>query len=134
MKISLENALGQHPAALQLRAQRTSVLSNNIANADTPGYKAKDMDFHAVLAQQTQTSSARFVRATNARHIGGTHGGDVTFDALQYRVPAMPSLDGNSVDIQMEQAAFAENSLQFLTSLRVLNGRLQGLMTAIKGE
>ena len=135
MRIGIDNALGIHPQALQLRGERTEVLARNIANADTPGYKARDLDFRAVLAAQTQQAdnAAAGLRATNARHLADPAAGQVTGD-LQYRVPLMPSLDGNTVDAQVEQAEFAQNSLQFMASLRFVNGKLSGLMTAIKGE
>ncbi|NKB98051.1 MAG: flagellar basal body rod protein FlgB [Pseudomonadales bacterium] len=135
MNISIDNALGAMPHALSLRAERTSVLANNIANADTPGFKARDFDFHQVLQQrqiQAEESSQGSVKRTNANHLAIGAGGSST--DLQYRNPLMASLDGNSVDTQLEQAAFAENSTQFLTALRLLNGRITGLMSAIKGE
>lgn len=135
MRIGLDNALGIHPEALQLRAERTEVLARNIANADTPGYKARDLDFHAVL--QAQTAAAGKPQAQVQR----THNNHLQDDVvsgsaaeLGYRVPLMPSLDGNTVEAQVEQAEFAQNALQFQASLRFLNGRLSGLMTAIKGE
>lgn len=134
MKIGLENALGIHPQALGLRAQRTQLLANNIANADTPGFKAKDIDFQKVLQEQTQNvKSSVTVRTTHASHIGPSSTNPI-HEQSQYRVPLMPALDGNTVDAQIEQTEFTQNSMQFLTSLRVLNGRFNGLLTAIRGE
>ena len=140
MRIGLDNALGIHPDALNLRAQRTEVLARNIANADTPGFKSRDFDFHAVL--QTQTAARN-----NATHgqmqapMARTHNNHLTDDSagiqgpeLQYRMPLMPSLDGNTVEAQVEQAKFAENALQFQASLQFTNSKFRGLMTAIKGE
>ena len=134
MKIGIDNALGVHPQALLLRAQRTEVLARNIANADTPGYKARDIDFHAVLKTQTargnQTAS---MARTNDAHLNDVAAAPAE-TRMQYRLPMMPSLDGNTVEAQVEQAEFAQNSMQYMASLRLLNGKLKGLMTAIKGE
>lgn len=136
IKIGIDNALGIHPEALRLRAKRAELIANNIANADTPGFKARDIDFQSVLASRTgDRFSTSGVRRTDEQHMSlqnlqstnGTH-------ATLYRTALMPSLDGNSVDVQMEQTAFAQNSIQYLASLRFLNGRIQGMMSAIKGE
>lgn len=132
MKIGIEGALGLADDALSLRSQRTQLLANNIANADTPGFKARDIDFQQLLAKEIGASKSVNMMATHQQHIA-PHDSSMSAD-VKYRVPLMPSLDGNSVDTQMEQSAFAENSIQFLTNLRILNGRLQGMMTAIKGE
>jgi len=134
VKISLDNALGIHPDALQLRSQRTQILANNIANADTPGFKAQDIDFKQMLENKMAGSSGTL--ATTRSHPGHmtSNGGGFEAAEMMYRMPSMPSLDGNSVDAQVEQAEFAENSLQFMASLRFVNGRLGGLLTAIKGE
>ena len=131
--IGVDNALGIAPQALMLRGQRTSVLANNIANADTPGFKAQDFNFQQVLAAQTaQAADGVRLANTHSRHLAAA---SPQVDAnLQYRTPLMPSLDGNTVDTQMEQAEFAQNSLMYLTSLRILNGRITGMMGAIKGE
>ncbi len=135
MKIGIDNALGVHANALMLRAERTEVLARNIANADTPGYKARDIDFHAVLAAQTKAAQANTanVETTHSRHLS-TEIGSLSEADLQYRMPLMPTLDGNTVEAQVEQAAFAENSLQYMASLRFVNGKFSGMMTAIKGE
>jgi flagellar basal-body rod protein FlgB len=142
MNISIDNALGAMPQALSLRAERTSVLANNIANADTPGFKARDFDFHQVLQEReaqargsaSGMNSASGMKMTDANHIPMGDNAGATTTSLLYRNPLMASLDGNSVDTQLEQGAFAENSTQFLTALRLLNGRITGLMSAIKGE
>lgn len=136
MRIGIDNALGIHPHALQVRAQRTEVLARNIANADTPGYQARDLDFKAVLAAQTagkSGASTHAVQRTHAMHLQDQQA-SISAPSLQYRVPLMPSLDGNTVESQVEQAEFAENALQFQASFRFLNGKFSGLMSAIKGE
>ena len=132
MKMSIDNALGMMPQALSLRAERTSILANNIANADTPGFKARDFNFHEVLSNRMQADAEGRLSQTNPQHMGHrSHSGSMD---LQYRMPLMASLDDSSVDTQLEQAEFAANSTEFLTAFRLLNGRITGLMSAIKGE
>jgi flagellar basal-body rod protein FlgB len=136
MRIGIDNALGVHPKALEMRAERTELLARNIANADTPGYKARDIDFNAILqAHKAGTSDPRGARVarTNSRHMVDPQTSGVEVN-LKYRNPIMPSLDGNTVDTQLEQAEFAKNNLQFQASFRFLNGKFKGMMTAIKGE
>jgi len=134
MKISLDNALGIHPDALSLRSERTNLLARNIAQADTPGYKARDLDFEAILADKVgrQVPSVR-IAGTDPRHVTEQSTGQGGYD-IQYRIPLMPSLDGNTVDMQMEQAKFAENNTRLLASLRFVDGRFNSLRTAIRGE
>lgn len=135
MKIGFDNALGPHAAALALRSQRATALAGNIANADTPGYHARDIDFKTALSEQLQASQthATRVRTTHGRHLPAAHAPPGTAELL-YRTPLLNSFDGNSVDTQLEQAAFAENNMQFQAALRFLNGRFSGLMTAVRGE
>ena len=140
MKIGFDSALGLHADALKLRAARTEVLAQNIANADTPGYQARDMDFGAVLnkvVEASSSNSAQGLRTTHSLHLSSgslNRGQNNLLNELQYRNALMPSFDGNSVDVQTEQAAFAENNLQFQASLRFVNGKFQSLLSAIKGE
>ena len=134
MKISIDNALGVHQHAMKLRSHRASVLANNIANADTPGYKARDFDFGKVLDSQMRSSatSGGKMATTDGQHLGSQ--ANKVYTTNQYRVPLMPSLDQNTVDIQVEQSEFAKNNIEFLASLRFLNGKIQGLRSAIAGE
>jgi flagellar basal-body rod protein FlgB len=122
-------------AALSLQAQRAKVLASNIANADTPNYQAKDFDFTTALAQATQSAaqSAGEPMRTHPAHMSGT-GAAAPGPALQYRQPLQPSLDGNSVDLDTERAAFAENSVRYEASLRFLNGQIKTMLTAINGQ
>ena len=133
MPISFDSALGIHDKALVVRSQRAELLASNIANSDTPGYKAKDIDFKAALesAQQGQ-QSANGLKATHSNHIQPAS----TSAAVEtlYRVPNQASLDGNTVDSQMEKSAFAENAMRYEASLTFLNGKFRGLLTALKGE
>jgi flagellar basal-body rod protein FlgB len=135
MTINFSNALGLAPQALDLLGQRTSILANNIANADTPNYKARDLPFQAMLNDAIEGSAGRAepMSLTNPNHIDAAPSDAIDGD-LQYRVPLLPAIDGNTVDIHVEQAAFAENSLQFQASLRFLDGRFKGLISAIRGE
>ena len=129
--MKLDNLLGIHEQALELRARRAEVLASNIANADTPGYQARDFDFRAML-QQEMGSTVR-LQVTRPGHIQ-TEGGIVPPSQMGYRVPSQPSLDGNTVDTQLEHAAFASNALEYQASLQFLGGEIRTLMTAIKGQ
>ena len=132
MPISFDSALGIHDDALLLRSRRAELLASNIAHADTPNYKARDIDFAAVLdkasAQQRVT-----MKTTHTGHLPAPGAGLAGGEAL-YRVPHQASLDGNTVDAQMEHAAFAENTIQYQASLTFLGGRFKGLRGAIRGE
>lgn len=120
MPVNLDNYLGVHVQALQLESRRTELLAANLANADTPGFKARDIDFKTALASATAGA--------------GNATGQSLEPVTQYRVPLAPSLDGNTVDVQLEQGAFAENSVRYQATLTLLNGKLRSLMTAITGQ
>ncbi|MFK8017263.1 MAG: flagellar basal body rod protein FlgB [Gammaproteobacteria bacterium] len=121
---------GSHGAAISLWSQRNELLASNIANADTPGYKARDIDFKSVLEGTAQTPLK--LDTPNARHLT-LDGAYATEHTLLYRVPHQPSLDGNTVEADVEQAEFAKNSLRYQASLRFLNGRVSSLRAAIAG-
>lgn len=125
-----DKLFGVHLVAAQLREHRAGVLAANIANADTPHYKARDVDFGALLEQAGAGGVG--LRTTHDAHLrpGGTQGEA----ALKYRNPLQPSLDGNSVDVHVEHAAFAENALQYQTSLQFLDARIKGVLKALTGE
>lgn len=125
----IDQAFGTHGTALQLRAERAQLLAANLANADTPGFKARDIDFKQALAS---VQGAAPLVTTQANHVAGLDAGAPT--TALYRTPLQPSLDGNTVDVATEQAAFGENSNRYLASLTFLNGRIRGLMTALRGE
>ena len=115
--MSNDGLFGVHGAALSVRSQRMGVLASNIANASTPGYKAKDIDFRAALA------------GVEAQQ------GDAALDAATlYRVPLQPSQDGNTVELATEQTAFAENAVAYQTTLAFLNGRISTITRALRGE
>lgn len=132
MALNFEAALGIHDRALAIRSQRAEVLANNIVNADTPGYQSRDMDFRALL-KQAKGEQGVALKRTNSRHFS-TENAMQTGANLQYRTPMQPSVDGNTVDLQIEQAEYAENALAFQTSFTFLNRKFTGLMKAIKGE
>ena len=119
MGLNLVEALGVHPAALKLRAERTKILASNLANDSTPGYQARDIDFRASLRDAMS---------------GQSQGLGFDSDRMLYRVPSRPSQDGNTVELGVEQAEFAQNSVDFQTSLTFLNMKLKGLATAINGN
>src|SRR5690606_13756568 len=133
MAINFNNALGMHEQALILRTRRTTVLANNIANANTPGYKARDIDFQALLTQagDSQRRSVDMAR-THQRHLSGVSSS--LADELLFRVPTQPSVDGNTVDEQIENAAFARNAIEHQASFQFLNSKFTGLMKALRGE
>lgn len=127
---ALDSYFGVHGQALELRSKRLELLASNIANAATPGFKARDIDFAAQLKQAQ--SGAGNIAATGPGHIGqGQMGG--RGDVL-YRVPVQSSLDGNTVELSVEQTKFGENAVQYQTTLSFLNGRINTLMRAMKGE
>lgn len=119
--------------ALDLQAYRAEVIGSNIANAETPYYKAVDFDFKAALQAQTEKQNRLALAVTDARHIEGAaaQGGATP---LQYRSAVQPSLDGNTVDMDVERGAFADNALQYQTTLTFLNKRISGLNAAIQGS
>lgn len=115
---SLDQVFALNGGALQLRSQRLNMLASNIANASTPGYKAKDLDFDRAMQQAHNGSS---IDQAMSDHTG-------------YRVPLQPSLDGNTVELSVEQALFAENAIQYRTTLSFLQGQVSSIRRALKGE
>ena len=137
MANSLDQYLGVHAAALDVRARRTELIANNLANADTPGYKARDIDFRQAMARAAgdATTSGVHLSTTQAGHIGGAASADATGSPdLKFRTPLAPALDGNTVDTQLEQSAFAENAVRYQATLTFLNNKFRGLLTAIMGS
>jgi flagellar basal-body rod protein FlgB len=113
-----ESLFGIHGTALTLRSQRLSLLASNIANAATPGYRARDIDFDRALALASRGQSAE--RAAD--------------EAVAYRIPIAASADGNTVELSTEQTLFAENAVQYRTTLSFLEGRISTIRRALKGE
>ena len=126
----IDKALGISPQVLALRMKRMNLLTANIANADTPNYKARDIDFRAAMASAT-ASQAR-MDTTNAGHIALS--GTSAQPQIQYRRPLQESTNGNTVDAQAEHAAFMENAMRYQASIQLLDNRINGIKKAIKGE
>ena len=125
---------GIHEQALIAAADRIGVLATNIANADTPNYKARDYDFAATLAGTGQGGALPMtLTRTHAGHLAVATGG-TTESELKYRIPFQPSLDGNTVEAPVEQAKFAENSIRYQTSLDFINRQVAALQLAITGQ
>jgi len=127
----IDNALGIYPKALSFRSQRSAVLAGNIANSDTPGYKAKDYNFRDALKSSSDSFSVG-LRTTNSGHQGSSISED--FGPLLYRVPSKETINGNTVESDVEQAAFSENAVRYQTTLQFLSGTISGLRLAIKGQ
>lgn len=142
MPMPLDSYLGVHPQALKLSAQRSEVLAANLANADTPNYKARDVDFKTAMASASGNTSGNSggtlklatTGTANAQHIGLAQNGSGADANTLYRVPLAPSLDGNTVDVHVEQSNFAQNAIRYQASLSFLNGKFRSLMTAITGQ
>lgn len=131
MAISFDKALGIHPQALLLREQRSEVLAANLANADTPNYKARDIDFQAMMKGEMETRRGLSLGTTHSGHINAYVPDDSN---LLYRQPNQAAIDGNTVDAAEEQVRFSENSVMYLSSLRFMGDKFKGLNKAIRGE
>ncbi len=129
----IDDALGVHQKALALRAHRQEVLASNIANADTPHYKARDIDFKASLQGAMGGRGGRQVELarTAAGHLPAT-GSAPGGARLLYRTESQSSVDGNTVDMDVERAAFAENAIQYEASITFINGMLRTLQSAMQ--
>jgi flagellar basal-body rod protein FlgB len=127
----LQKIFGIHEQSLLLRGQRTSVLASNLANADTPNFKARDLDFAAALDSAREVARVTMVR-TSPLHLDSSErlsGGE-----LKYRIPLQPSLDGNTVEAPVEQAAFADNAVRYQASLMFINRRITSIESALTGQ
>ena len=128
------NAMFQfHQDALNLRTFRQQLLASNIANADTPGYKARDIDFAAALQSIAAGHEANLsLRTNNLRHISTASSND-GMSTLLYRSPIQPSIDGNTVDMNMERNRFAENAVHIDANLTFLNAKIKTILAALQG-
>jgi flagellar basal-body rod protein FlgB len=127
-----ENIFGIHEQALLLHGQRLGVLATNLANADTPNYKARDIDFRSVLSG-TLGDSPLALAGTQAAHITSSDG-EIPAGELLYRNPYQASLDGNTVEMPVEQAAFSENNVRYQASLNFINLKISELQFVIAGQ
>lgn len=130
MAFDLDSYLGIHAKSLMLREKRTSQLAQNIANVNTPHYKAQDIDFNDALGQ-AMNASAQQMAVNSPNHLNGQS----SFDAqLKYRTPSHVSLDGNTVDKNMETTQFASNATAYQASLTFLDNKIKTMMSAWKGD
>ena len=132
MPANIDNFLGINEAALTLRSKRSELLAANLANADTPNYKAQDIDFQSLLSECQNPRDAAALETTRSNHIGGDNA--LANPSPMYRTPMQPAVDGNTVDTEVEKAAFMENSLQYQATLRFIDGSIKTLRTAIRGD
>ena len=134
MKTQLDSALQFHQTALNLQAQRQQMLASNIANADTPNYKARDIDFRAALkGAMGERMGPLELTGTSSRHLGAA--AETPFGAfVGFRREFQSSVDGNTVNMDVERAAFAENSVHYEASVTFINGLLRSMQTAITGQ
>jgi flagellar basal-body rod protein FlgB len=132
----LTSSLDFHGQALSLRSERQRLIASNIANADTPGYVARDMDFSAALRQATgQMQGATVLAASQPGHIGGAGGTAAAAQTnLVYATPSQTNLDRNTVDMDRERANFADNSVRYEATLRFINGNVRTMLDAIRGQ
>ena len=142
----LTNTLDFHSKALVLRAERQRAIAGNIANADTPGYAARDFAFSDALRDAAGSGAAASTTGrswssdgrTDARHIplsgGGAGSGGIAGVRSDYTVQTAPTMDGNSVDLDRERAAFADNAVRYEATLRFINGQGKTMLSAIQGQ
>ena len=132
MAISIDNAFGIHEKAMHLQTRRAQLLSQNLANSDTPDYKAKDIDFKAALKSMQDGNIQKPLAATQRGHIQ-PKGFFMGVESM-YRQPMQSSLDGNTVEPHVEMSEFTENSMRYLMTLRIMSGKINGMLSAIRGE
>lgn len=133
MRFGFDKILGIHDDALKVHTQRVQVLATNLANVDTPNYKARDVDFASVLRESQKEHSPTTMHTTNSAHYSMTAGAGSEIP-VKYRTPAQPSLDGNTVDGHMERAEFSQEAIRFQATLKFLSGRFSSIINALKGE
>jgi flagellar basal-body rod protein FlgB len=131
MPVNFNNAFGIHDDALLLFERRSQILSENIANADTPGYKTRDINFDQVL-QSAQKKTGINLKTTSQRHINLQQ--QRFSNDIQFRQVEQSAADGNTVDTQKEKAAFAENAMRYQLSMNIMSRKIKGLKTAFRGE
>jgi len=150
MITNMTSGLDFQAKALVLRAERQRVIASNIANADTPGYAARDLNFKDAMLQATGANSSSGLRTGNSNSQGGaangmTHPAHIALSGgtsgnlggssnLAYTVQSQPSLDGNSVDLDRERANFTDNAVRYEATLRFINGESKTLLSAIQGQ
>ena len=141
MFAQMTDSLDFHSKALVLRAERQRLIASNIANADTPGFVARDLDFRAAMSDAlagndggTRRQTLAGASNTHARHIALGSAGSGAGAALAYAVQSQPAMDGNSVDLDRERASFVNNSVRYESTLRFINGQSKTILSAIQGQ
>ncbi|NVJ60375.1 MAG: flagellar basal body rod protein FlgB [Gammaproteobacteria bacterium] len=133
MAINFDKALGIQEQTLELRAKRAEIIANNLANADTPGFKAKSLDFDKALSNALSGNGFN-LRTTHEKHYRNNSDGLSSGD-VKYQIPTQPDTgDGNTVDAQKEMAAYGRNALEYQTTLQFLSNKFKGIRKALKGE
>ncbi|HCH24832.1 MAG TPA: flagellar basal body rod protein FlgB [Oceanospirillaceae bacterium] len=125
----LQNPFGIHAQAFQLREQRSTVLASNIANVDTPNYKARDLDFKSIM-EATQSGP---MRTNHSQHFT-VASSSADGESIKYRLPHGAALDGNTVEVGTENSLFTENAMRYQATSSFLNSKIKGVMTALRGE
>lgn len=134
MSNSIDDMFRFHQTALNLRAARQELIASNIANADTPNYKARDIDFASAMQGALQNSGAALAVAKTAPgHLGAATGETVMGSPVMYRKPLQPSADGNTVDMDVERAQFADNALRYEASVRFVSDKAKEVLAALQG-
>ena len=123
----LNGIFGVHEKAMNLRQRRLALLGQNIANADTPHYKAKDIDFKKIMAKESDFS----IKLSQPGHMNSTNSRN---PALIFRTPNNPAADGNTVELNYEQAQFGKESARYTATLQFLENRIGGIRRALRGE
>ncbi len=126
---TIKDQLSFYSSALQLRGKRNNILASNIANAATPNYKARDISFEDEIKKLDKNGP---INTTHSNHIVQNSGKSI--NEASYREPLITSLDGNTVELAVEQMQFAENSMRYSTTVNFLNGKINKIMSAIRGE
>lgn len=137
MLSSINNYFASNEAALKLRATRQEVIASNIANADTPGYKARDFDFGEAFGKaldaQKGIKHGMGLARTDDRHLSAKTGGALEADLL-YRNDVQPSIDGNTVDMNIEMSNFTDNAIRYQASLTFMQKRIEGMRAALQSQ
>ena len=143
MQFGLDKVFGIYQQALKIHSRRSELIAGNLANADTPGFKARDIDFKDALQRvkggmSEAGTGVTTLKTTHANHIGSSGAGSSRIDdvlgEMKFRTPNQPSLDGNTVDPLFEKSAFMENAVMYQTNLQFLGGKIKHIKSALKGE
>jgi flagellar basal-body rod protein FlgB len=126
---TIKDQLSFYASSLQLRGRRNNILASNIANAATPNYKARDISFEDEIKKFDQNGP---IKTSHVKHF--VHNSGKSIHETSYREPLISSLDGNTVELAVEQMQFAENSMRYTSTINFLNGKINKIMSAIKGE